>query len=177
METLDYTVENCETRVQITGKPTFKRLSDFWDLSIEGLDPVRYRYLSWPAVAPDPASLDTSKQWTFEILRQESRAYDFTRAELLKVSVDDRLIFDSSLCEAHQRKMSRVVDVCDEYAGRSTPRGFDFQRIRRSQFPNSGTSFPACTFYPGRELTWQCPECKVAAKRWGDRYLKNQPSF
>jgi hypothetical protein len=78
----------------------------------------------------------------------------------------------STVCEIHGCRMEHVVLTRDEYAGREVPEGF--YSARGGVFPNSGTSFPVCTFYPN-EMTWRCPECARLGKIWCEEHLRNQP--
>lgn len=173
LETVDYPAGIHEDRVEIVGKPAFRQSSDYCDLAIDGLDTQRFRHLSWPTRAPDPKVLDASSPWRFELLRQDGGKWDYVGAEVLTARSQGRLVFDASLCEVHHLKMSRVVEVCEDYSEHTKPDGF--YEVRSKQFPHSGTAFPACTYYPDRELTWQCAECARASKRWCQRHLRGRP--
>ncbi len=170
LETVDYPAGIHEERIEIVGKPNFRQSADCCELLIDGQGPKHVGYLLWPKRAPDPKGLDISRPWQFELLRQDGGKWrDFEGSEILKASSRGQIVFDASICEVHHLKMNRVVEVCDEYADRTKPDRFYKSRSR--QFPHSGTAFPACTFYPDRELTWQCAECAKASKRWCHRHL------
>lgn len=175
IERVDYPAGIHEDRVEIVGRPEFRQSEDFCELTIDGLDTGRFRYLSWPRTAPNPKGLDVTSPWRFELLRQDGGKWNCVAQEVLTASSQGQVIFDASLCEVHHLKMSRVVEVCDDYADRTKPDGFGFYEVRSRQFPHSGTAFPFCTFYPNRELTWKCAECTRASKRWCHRYLKGRP--
>jgi hypothetical protein len=173
IERADYPSGIHEDRVEVVGKPVFRQSGDFCDLTIDGLDTARFRYLSWPQRAPNPKELNVTIPWRFELLRQDGGKWDWVGQEVLTASAQGHVIFDASLCEVHHLKMNRVIEVCEVYSDRTKPDGF-FE-VRAKRFPHSGTAFPACTFYPDRELTWQCPECAKASKRWCQQNLKGRP--
>lgn len=173
IERVDYPAGIHEDRVEVVGRPVFRQSEDFCDLTIDGLDTERFRYLSWPRTAPNPKGLDVTIPWRFELLRQDGGKWDYVGQVVLTASSQGQVIFDASICEIHHHKMNRVVEVCEEYADRTKPDGF--HEVRSKQFPHSGTAFPVCTFYPDRELTWQCAECAKASKRWCIQHLKGRP--
>ena len=76
-------------------------------------------------------------------------------------------------CEIHGCKMEHVVLTLDEYADRTRPEAF--YAARASLFPNTGTAFPVCTFYPNRDMTWRCPECARSGAIWCGKHLRNRP--
>jgi hypothetical protein len=173
IERVDYPAGIHEDRVEVIGRPAFHQSRDYCDLSIDGLDTDRYRYLSWPQRAPNPKGLSLASPWRFELLRQHGGKWDYVSQEVLTASYEGKMVFDASLCEVHNLKMQRVVEVCEDYSDRTKPIGF--YEVRSKQFPHSGTAFPACTFYSDRELTWQCAECAKTSKRWCYKHLRGRP--
>lgn len=173
METVDYPEKIREQRIEVKGRPLFTDLQDKSSFTIDGFDANRYGAVSWPENAPPPAELDTSRQLRFEILRHESGTWNYTNTSMAKISDGDRVIFDSSVCEVHRKPMTRVVETCNEYADHTQPSSFT--RARKERFPNSGTAFPACTYYGNRYVVWRCPTCAKNVSDWGRKHLKHQP--
>lgn len=168
METVVYPAELRETRQRITGIAKFSGDEDCRFVKIEGLRTNKLGRMTWLPAAPNPATLDVSVPWTFELLFQtggiRERLGWSEYPEIAKVIIQGETVFDASVCEVHGIQMERVIEKKDDFAGRRMPRSF--AKARRTEFPHSGTDFPVCTFWENSTLTWRCPKCSSAARRW-----------
>jgi hypothetical protein len=121
--------------------------------------------------------LDASVPWCFELLVQGGgigeRLGWSEYPKIAKVTIQGKTVFDASVCEVHQLRMERVIEMKDDYGGRRMPRSFN--QARRTQFPHSGTDFPVCTFWENSTLTWRCYKCSAAARRWCRQNASDAP--
>lgn len=168
METVAYPAGLRETRQLVTGIAKFSGDEHWRFVKIEGLGTDKLGRMTWLPAAPDPARLDVSVPWSFELLVQgggiRERLGWSEYQEIAKVIIQGETVFDASVCEVHRLQMERVIETKDDFAGRLMPR--PFAKARRTEFPHSGTDFPACTFWENSTLTWRCPKCSAAARRW-----------
>ncbi len=172
-ETVSFADDLRETRQEIIGRATVKGYpGDSPEVEIQGDKKDRSR-IAWPAPAPDPATLDYSVPWRFELL--EYTNYRISLTDILRVRVCGQVVFDASVCEVHHCPMTRVVEGVDEFAGRSTPDSFG--ETCRSRFPHTGTGFPVCQFYNNFWVTWRCSKCVDAGKIWCRKHLARAPFF
>ncbi len=170
-ETVSFADDLRETRQEITGRATIKDFpSDHPVVEIHG-DKQARNGIFWPAFAPNPATLDASVPWHFELLEYTNRRISLT--DILRVRLRRQVVFDASVCEVHHDPMTRVVEVTDKYAGRKSPDFF--AETRSTRFPHTGTGFPVCQFYDNFWVTWRCSKCVDEGKVWCCRHLARAP--
>lgn len=177
METIEYPSGIQETRLEVTGNVVFKkRLDQGYDI-IHGYKDDPYNINWWLSLASDPAKLDVPILWKLELLEQRGGVRDRLGwgklTEVLRFSLQGKTVFDASLCEVHHLPMERVVETKDEFGGRRMPDSFGHAKL--TQFPNSGTDFPVCTFWENSNITWRCSKCLSSSKKWCRKYAADAP--
>lgn len=177
METVAYPAGLRETRQRVTGIAKFSGDEDWRFVKIEGLGTDKLERMTWLPAAPDPATLDVSVPWSFELLFQgggiRERLGWSEYPEIAKVTIQGKTVFDASVCEVHQLEMERVIETKDDFGEWLMPQTFD--EARRTVFPHSGTHFPSCTFWENSTLTWRCSKCSAAGRSWCRKNKTNVP--
>jgi hypothetical protein len=105
--------------------------------------------------------LDPTVKYEVELLTRIYRNPDYVFNDVLRVSRNGTVIYDTSTCFIHHLPMERLLErgqsSCD------SPRGFDTARER--EFPNDGNTYLACGSGLHRP-TWKCPACEKAYYAW-----------
>jgi len=175
---------------EITVVPKFEKDGDFTDLIIDdGKMPISI-YWSWdpkddaPTNYPEfPVTLASDTQYTFFVEEQEysrlkelgmkapyfidPKAFMRTNHTLVRISLNDSILFDREVCEIHHRKMQRI-DARIIYGLIASRQPYPTLGEVNSQFPHyQEVSFGGCVVGAKKtELMFVCPDCKAAHKKW-----------
>ncbi|RYD20919.1 MAG: hypothetical protein EOP88_13220 [Verrucomicrobiaceae bacterium] len=118
----------------------------------------------------DLPPLDPAKSYKVELLTRIYAKPDHVFDDLLRISLNGRVIHDESVCAVHQSPMEHGMwnSVSrEDYPG-------PFLSLQEKQFPNDGNTYERCGSGI-RHPKWKCPDCHAAYLRAEKRF--NIPKY
>lgn len=118
----------------------------------------------------DLPSLDPSKTYKIELLTRIYKKPDHVFDDLLRISLNGRVIQDESVCAVHQSPMRH--GMWNSVSREDYPE--PFLSLQEKQFPNDGNTYERCGSGI-RHPKWKCPDCHAAYLRAEKRF--NIPKY
>lgn len=110
------------------------------------------------------SKIDPSQEYNIELLTRNHANSRVVFNDILRVSKNDQIVIDASICQVHKLPMKRQIEkTC---SADSYPESFFKQQKR--EFPNDGNVYLGCG--SGRDLTWKCSECSRDYELWAKRH-------
>jgi len=107
---------------------------------------------------------DPMREYQVELITGLHDGSDQIFNEVLRVSDNGDVVFDSSVCKVHQvgmeRRMEDTCSACDYPES--------FFPLQKEMFPNDGNIYLGCGW--GGSLIWKCTECDRSYQRWAERH-------
>lgn len=113
----------------------------------------------------DLPPLDLSKTYKAELLTRIYKKPDRIFDDLLRISLNGRVIHDESVCVIHKSPMKREIE--NGVSREDYPESF--LSLQKTEFANDGNAYLRC----GSGIShprWKCPECHAAYVRAEKRF-------
>lgn len=152
-----------EGRRTVTGKVTVDRS----DKNCPKLHVLASDGRSMSGALPARAVLQVEAEQVYdvELLTRVYTAPDYVFDDVLRVKLNERVLYDASVCSLHHVAMLRVLE--DETDACLYPDSFF--PLQEKRFPNDGNAYLACGSGI-RHPTWKCPKCDRLYQVWCRRY-------
>lgn len=117
-------------------------------------------------VLRDQAALkiDPSQEYHIDLLTQNHAGAGHVYYEILRISKNNRIVIDASICQVHKIAMGRQMEeICsaDGYPESFFP-------LQKRKFPNDGNFYSACS--QRSDPTWKCPKCSEEYDTWTKKH-------
>ena len=132
----------------------------------------------WPYDAPEPAKIPSDRVLQMEVveitkkpLMEDMPESMMISYELSKLTDGSRVLYDASVCRAHDMKMERRA-VPISYGLPYRPPGF---KEASEDFPHDGTVLGGCVVSEETHThVWVCSKCEERSKAWWEQNLPNR---
>jgi len=114
---------------------------------------------AWHKELPKIDKLDPAKLYQIDFLVVKMNKAKYYDASIIRISDQDRVLGDVSLCQWHKAAMHREVEDWID--------GGELQKAR--VYPNSGIFLALCGSGM-RHVVWVCPQCQKAQQKEIKRY-------
>jgi hypothetical protein len=109
--------------------------------------------------------IDPSQQYDIELLTRIYKTPDYVFHDILRVTNDNQLIIDASICHIHKIPMQRQI----EYGKSAEDYPNWFFAHQEKYFPHDGNEYLLCGSGI-RHPTWKCAECSRSYDAWAKKH-------
>ncbi|MES2439153.1 MAG: hypothetical protein V4584_08795 [Verrucomicrobiota bacterium] len=114
------------------------------------------------------SEIDPSQEYHIELLTQNHADLGHFDYDILRMSKNDRIVIDASICQVHNLQMKRQIE--ETRSADAYPESF-FPK-QKKEFPNDGHFYSGCS--SGSEPTWKCPGCSRGYDTWTKGHGSNK---